>query len=54
VRAVLGNGVTEIVTNKAEKARNTAVHWEVETRHEVPRKIKRMKKVARRKWEAAA
>lgn len=54
VRAALGNSVTETVTNKTEKARNTAVHWEVETRHEIPKKIKRMKKAARRKWEAAA
>lgn len=54
VRAALGNSVTEITKNKVAKAKNAAVHWEVETRHEIPKKIKRVKEAARSKWAAAA
>jgi putative membrane protein len=54
VRAALGQNLTVTVKSKAQKAKHAAVHWEVETRHEIPKKIKRVKKTARRKWEAAA
>ena len=54
VRSALGNSVSERAKNKAVHAKNTVVHWEVETRHEIPKKIKQLKKAARRKWAAAA
>ncbi|HEU5402012.1 MAG TPA: DUF1440 domain-containing protein [Terriglobales bacterium] len=40
--------------SSAKKAKDTVVHWEVEQRTELPKKISRMKKVARKKWNAAA
>lgn len=54
VRAALGTSAIETTKDKVEKAKNAAVHWEVETRHEIPKKIKRAKKTARRTWEAVA
>ncbi len=40
--------------SSAKKARNTVVHWEVEQRTELPKKISQVKKAARKKWAAAA
>ncbi|HEX8925770.1 MAG TPA: hypothetical protein VF786_08245, partial [Terriglobales bacterium] len=40
--------------SNARKTRDTVVHWEVEQRTELPKKISRIKKAARKKWEAAA
>ncbi len=54
VRTALGNSVTQTAKDKATKAKNAAVHWEVETRHELPKKVNKLKKAAKRKWEAVA
>lgn len=40
--------------SSARKAKDTVVHWEVEQRTELPKKISKVKKAARKKWAAAA
>lgn len=42
------------VKSNAKKTRDKVVHWEVEQRTELPKKVARIKKAAKKKWEAAA
>ncbi len=40
--------------SKVNKAKDAIVHWEVEQRTELPKKVSSMTKAARKKWQAAA
>ncbi len=44
----------ETLKSTARKAKDAVVHWEVEQRTELPKKVSRITNAARRKWAAAA
>lgn len=50
----LFNSGAESLQSKLNKAKDTVIHWEVEQRTELPKKVSRVKNAARRKWTAAA